>query len=217
MGRSVCNPSSLPLRYNTVIRISLENRNNLSLQSSCPDTDWQGLIPMQPRARPGINRSIWGATASLMASLGMDVGDDYLHLPRDNDHDDYTSESLSSFEALLFLSSRPPGAAAYAAGIIPRVGIAGAPRDSELAAAVVQELTRVDASPDGTGCPICMDDDHVVWKETPYGHRFHGRCVETWLKAKGSCPMCRRQVVTMPTTRSGSWRILRSGRRLPSS
>uniref|UniRef100_A0A453QMA4 RING-type E3 ubiquitin transferase n=1 Tax=Aegilops tauschii subsp. strangulata TaxID=200361 RepID=A0A453QMA4_AEGTS len=51
-------------------------------------------------------------------------------------------------------------------------------------------------------CPICLhdDDDNGAWKETPCGHRFHGRCVEWWLQDKGSCPMCRRQVVTMPAT-----------------
>ncbi|KAM3207197.1 hypothetical protein ACQJBY_062421 [Aegilops geniculata] len=132
----------------------------------------------------------------------MDIGEDYLHLPRDSDHDEYMTEALSSLEALLFLSSRPPGTAA---GIIPRVNLAGAPRDSDVAAAVAGALKTVDAPSDGRGCLICMDDDKVLWKETPCGHRFHGRCVETWLKAKGSCPMCRRQVVTMPTTRSASW------------
>jgi hypothetical protein len=54
---------------------------------------------------------------------------------------------------------------------------------------------------DGRGCPICLvDDDTDGWKETPCGHRFHGRCVEMWLHAKGSCPMCRHQVVTRSTT-----------------
>ena len=60
-------------------------------------------------------------------------------------------------------------------------------------------LKTVEGPSDGRDCPICLqDDDTVAWKETPCGHRFHGRCVERWLQAKGSCPMCRRQVVTMP-------------------
>lgn len=149
--------------------------------------------------------------------LPQDHDEDYLHLPHDHDYDEYTREALSAAEALLFLHPRPPGAAEYAAGIIPRVGVAAAPRDSELAAAVAKALTTVDGPSDDRGCPICMDDDEVAWKETkPCGHRFHGRCVEPWLKAKGSCPMCRRQVVARPT-QSSSWTILSSGRRLPSS
>ncbi|EEC75369.1 hypothetical protein OsI_11820 [Oryza sativa Indica Group] len=31
----------------------------------------------------------------------------------------------------------------------------------------------------------------------PCGHRFHGGCLEKWLRAHGTCPMCRHQ---MPTT-----------------
>ncbi|KAF7045564.1 hypothetical protein CFC21_054659 [Triticum aestivum] len=89
------------------------------------------------------------------------------------------------------------------AGIIPHVGAAEAPEglDLALAAAVDEALKMVDApsSDDGLNCPICLeDDDTAAWKETPCGHRFHGRCVQRWLQAKGSCPMCRRQVVAMP-------------------
>ncbi|KAE8774807.1 putative RING finger protein [Hordeum vulgare] len=146
--------------------------------------------------------------------LAMDVGEDYLHLPRDDDYDEYASEALSPVDALLSLHPRPPGAAA---GIIPRVAVAGIPGGSELAAAVARALTTVDAPSDGGGCPICMDDDEVAWKETPCGHRFHGGCVETWLKSKGSCPMCRHQVVALPMPMpSSSLRILWSSRRLRS-
>lgn len=206
-----------------------------------------------PRAHSDMSRSISGATASLMAWLAMDVGEDYLHLPQDHDHgedflhlphddnhgedylhlphdddhDDYTREGLPAVEGQLFLHPRPPGAAAYVAGIIPRVGVAAAPRDSDLAAAVARALATVDAPSDGRGCPICLDDDQAAggaWKETrPCGHRFHGRCVEPWLKAKESCPMCRQQVVTMPMPMpmpmpiSSLGTILWSARRLPSS
>uniref|UniRef100_A0A453QLN9 RING-type domain-containing protein n=1 Tax=Aegilops tauschii subsp. strangulata TaxID=200361 RepID=A0A453QLN9_AEGTS len=47
----------------------------------------------------------------------------------------------------------------------------------------------------------------AAWKETPCRHRFHGRCVEKWLKAKGSCPMCRRQVVTMPAAAAAPYQF----------
>jgi hypothetical protein len=86
---------------------------------------------------------------------------------------------------------------------IPGVGVGGDSDDSQLALAVSEALKTVEAphdDDDGHGCPICLeDDDTAVWKETPCGHRFHGRCVERWLHAKGSCPMCRHQVVTRST------------------
>ncbi|KAF7045563.1 hypothetical protein CFC21_054658 [Triticum aestivum] len=76
--------------------------------------------------------------------------------------------------------------------------------------ALGEALKTVEAPSDGQGCPICMEEDADedaatgAWKETPCGHRFHGRCVERWLHAKGSCPMCRRQVVTMPAAAASS-------------
>ncbi|KAM3207203.1 hypothetical protein ACQJBY_062426 [Aegilops geniculata] len=84
--------------------------------------------------------------------------------------------------------------------------------DPALGEAVAEALKTVEApsDSDGQGCPICMEDDDGddaatgAWKETPCGHRFHGRCVERWLHAKGSCPMCRRQVVTMHATAATS-------------
>ncbi|KAK4358065.1 hypothetical protein RND71_023675 [Anisodus tanguticus] len=42
-------------------------------------------------------------------------------------------------------------------------------------------------------CAICLDELRVggVVKEMPCKHRFHGDCVEKWLKIHGSCPICR--------------------------
>ncbi|XBI75659.1 hypothetical protein VPH35_069012 [Triticum aestivum] len=239
---------SLKKKIEAPIRTNLENGNNYGSPPPARTRSPMATINSntRPRSHSDISRSISGASASLMAWLAMDVGEDYLHLPQDHDHgedflhlphdddhgedylhlphdhdhDEYTREALSTVQGLLLLHPRPPGAAAYAAGIIPRVGVAAAPRDSELAAAVAKALTTVDAPSDGRGCPICLDDDQVsggAWKETkPCGHRFHGRCVQPWLQAKGSCPMCRRQVVARPT-QSSSWAILSSGGRLLSS
>ncbi|KAI4973783.1 hypothetical protein ZWY2020_041564 [Hordeum vulgare] len=98
--------------------------------------------------------------------------------------------------------------------VIPHVGVARAPDDPACALVVDEALKTVHAPSDGHDCPICMEDDDVdddaatasprAWRETPCGHRFHKQCVERWLRVKGSCPMCRRQVVTMPATRSPS-------------
>ncbi|VAH74266.1 unnamed protein product [Triticum turgidum subsp. durum] len=74
------------------------------------------------------------------------------------------------------------------------------PRQPELekssAATVDEVLKPVEAPSDGEGCSICLDQEGAtaVWKETVWGHIFHGRCVERWLQMKGSCPMCRRQL-----------------------
>ncbi|XBI75657.1 hypothetical protein VPH35_069010 [Triticum aestivum] len=99
------------------------------------------------------------------------------------------------------------GAAVNAADITALVGIAG-DVDPALAAAVDEALKTVDALSDdqGLNCPICLEeDDKAAWKETPCGHRFHGRCVQRWLQAKGSCPMCRHQVVTIPAADDESY------------
>ncbi|MCD9559798.1 hypothetical protein HAX54_018097 [Datura stramonium] len=42
-------------------------------------------------------------------------------------------------------------------------------------------------------CAICLDEWEIggVVKEMPCKHRFHGDCVEKWLKIHGSCPICR--------------------------
>lgn len=47
---------------------------------------------------------------------------------------------------------------------------------------------------EGSGeCAICLDEwegkDTVV-KEMPCKHRFHGECIEKWLRIHGNCPVC---------------------------
>ncbi|KAM3347832.1 hypothetical protein ACQJBY_021631 [Aegilops geniculata] len=56
----------------------------------------------------------------------------------------------------------------------------------------------VETPSEGEGCPICLGQEEAAataWKETACGHSFHGRCVERWLETKGTCPMCRRQLL----------------------
>ncbi|KAL4574230.1 hypothetical protein LXL04_021056 [Taraxacum kok-saghyz] len=45
-------------------------------------------------------------------------------------------------------------------------------------------------------CVICLEEWGVgdVVKEMPCKHKFHGGCVEKWLKIHGSCPVCRHQM-----------------------
>ncbi|KAL9687730.1 hypothetical protein QQ045_032137 [Rhodiola kirilowii] len=42
-------------------------------------------------------------------------------------------------------------------------------------------------------CAICLDGMTAA-KEMPCKHRFHGGCVERWLRIHGSCPVCRFQM-----------------------
>ncbi|XP_020173406.1 uncharacterized protein [Aegilops tauschii subsp. strangulata] len=113
--------------------------------------------------------------ASLMPSLAMDL------LQEEGGHEDILPEDFVG------------------------VGVVGDADDPELAALVAGALKTVDAlsddDDDELSCPICLEeDDAAAWKETPCGHRFHRRCVERWLREKESCPMCRREIVTMPAT-----------------
>nr|XP_020151377.1 E3 ubiquitin-protein ligase RNF181-like [Aegilops tauschii subsp. strangulata] len=135
-----------------------------------------------------------------MASDAMDTAED---LPQEGDGlvDVAVDGQLFRRSTLALLALF--GAALNAADITLDVTAADAPNDLDPAvvAAVAEALKTVDAplSDEGLNCPICLeDDDTASWKETPCGHRFHGRCVEKWLQAKGGCPMCRCQVVAMP-------------------
>ncbi|KQK19883.1 hypothetical protein BRADI_1g51051v3 [Brachypodium distachyon] len=75
--------------------------------------------------------------------------------------------------------------------------------DDDLAAAALKDT----AAPDGSAYPICLLDDEEdadmtpgAWKETACGHKFHGPCIEEWLRGQGSCPICRRELVIKTPT-----------------
>ncbi|XP_062111587.1 E3 ubiquitin-protein ligase MPSR1 [Humulus lupulus] len=60
--------------------------------------------------------------------------------------------------------------------------------------ASIEAMPSVEVSDDGGGeCVICLEEFQLggVAKEMPCKHRFHGDCVEKWLKLHGSCPVCR--------------------------
>lgn len=57
----------------------------------------------------------------------------------------------------------------------------------------------------GTECVICMEDWGVgdVVKEMPCQHKFHGGCVEKWLKIHATCPVCRCKMMEEDEKKSG--------------
>lgn len=40
-------------------------------------------------------------------------------------------------------------------------------------------------------CPICLEPCQGTIKTIQCGHRFHAACIDTWLKLKNSCALCR--------------------------
>ncbi|GAB2287801.1 hypothetical protein Dimus_022161 [Dionaea muscipula] len=61
--------------------------------------------------------------------------------------------------------------------------------------AEIESITVATVSEEGVECTICLDE-FVVGGEAkvmPCKHRFHGSCIDKWLKLHGSCPVCRSQ------------------------
>ncbi|XBI25893.1 hypothetical protein VPH35_050726 [Triticum aestivum] len=52
--------------------------------------------------------------------------------------------------------------------------------EESCAATAAEVLKPVETPSDGEGCPICLGQEKAAatwWKETAYGHSFHGRCL----------------------------------------
>lgn len=62
----------------------------------------------------------------------------------------------------------------------------------------IEALPRVEIAVESSGCPsspsccvICLEELGEWAREMPCRHRFHGHCIERWLRINGSCPVCR--------------------------
>ncbi|WOL02690.1 hypothetical protein Cni_G11409 [Canna indica] len=79
--------------------------------------------------------------------------------------------------------------------------------------ASIAALKAVEPGEEGEGedCPVCLDalrsgiggeaaprnevgEGPAAVREMPCRHRFHGGCIEKWLRLHGSCPVCRYQM-----------------------
>ncbi|KAL0408699.1 UNVERIFIED_CONTAM: E3 ubiquitin-protein ligase MP [Sesamum radiatum] len=51
----------------------------------------------------------------------------------------------------------------------------------------------VNGENDDEQCVVCLEEWEAgnMAKEMPCKHKFHGDCIEKWLKIRGSCPVCR--------------------------
>lgn len=64
----------------------------------------------------------------------------------------------------------------------------GQPPASE---AAIEAMKAVEAGEEQRSeCSICLEE-WETGKEMPCGHKFHGGCIERWLRIHGSCPLCR--------------------------
>ncbi|KAJ6432291.1 hypothetical protein OIU84_019517 [Salix udensis] len=61
--------------------------------------------------------------------------------------------------------------------------------------ASIEAMPKVEIGEDNKDgeCAICLEEWELggAVKEMPCKHRFHGGCVEKWLKIHGNCPVCR--------------------------
>lgn len=42
-------------------------------------------------------------------------------------------------------------------------------------------------------CAICIQDQHIHWVNLKCNHKFHSKCIQTWLHKNIKCPICRQQ------------------------
>ncbi|KAK6139331.1 hypothetical protein DH2020_026923 [Rehmannia glutinosa] len=72
-------------------------------------------------------------------------------------------------------------------------GKTGRPPASKASIDAMASVEIVGGENDGDQCVICLEEwvSGEKAREMPCKHRFHGECIEKWLKIHGSCPVCR--------------------------
>lgn len=83
-------------------------------------------------------------------------------------------------------------------------GSPGPPPASKASIAALPVVERATGEGGAEECAVCLDG---LWaaaeegggtegevRQMPCGHRFHGGCIEKWLRIHGSCPVCRHRM-----------------------
>ncbi|KAL2226145.1 E3 ubiquitin-protein ligase RING1 [Sesamum indicum] len=72
-------------------------------------------------------------------------------------------------------------------------GKSGQPPASKASIDAMASVEIVGSENDDDPCVICLEEWEAgeKAKEMPCKHRFHGECIEKWLRIHGSCPVCR--------------------------
>eukprot|EP00516_Mucochytrium_quahogii_P005219 CAMPEP_0203763034 /NCGR_PEP_ID=MMETSP0098-20131031/15754_1 /ASSEMBLY_ACC=CAM_ASM_000208 /TAXON_ID=96639 /ORGANISM=" , Strain NY0313808BC1" /LENGTH=590 /DNA_ID=CAMNT_0050657637 /DNA_START=262 /DNA_END=2031 /DNA_ORIENTATION=- len=80
----------------------------------------------------------------------------------------------------------------------------GAQADEEGIELQEKQTTHSETAPDM--CSICLIDfeKKEVLKQLPCKHLFHEECIEPWLYRRGTCPLCKRHVITGEETEEGT-------------
>ncbi|KAI3467335.1 hypothetical protein Pfo_023998 [Paulownia fortunei] len=86
----------------------------------------------------------------------------------------------------------------------------GQPPASKSSIDAMASVEIVGGENDDEQCVICLEEWEAgeKAKEMPCKHRFHGECIEKWLKIHGSCPVCRYE---MPVDETDDEKKRRSG------
>ncbi|XP_040377552.1 probable E3 ubiquitin-protein ligase RHC2A [Oryza brachyantha] len=103
------------------------------------------------------------------------------------------ASASASASAIDVLRHQMVSAGAGAGDLFDDLCAAPPARASRVAADALRD---VDGGGGGDDCAICLDrgDAAAAWKETPCGHSFHGGCLEKWVAAHTTCPLCRHQM-----------------------
>lgn len=81
--------------------------------------------------------------------------------------------------------------------------------------ASIEAMPAVEINELGEECVVCLEEWEVggLAKEMPCKHRFHGECIEKWLKVHGTCPVCRYKMPVEDNDEKSSKNDENSGRR----
>ncbi|KAJ3673373.1 hypothetical protein LUZ60_006747 [Juncus effusus] len=75
-------------------------------------------------------------------------------------------------------------------------GSGGSPPASKASIDALKTVKKEENGEGESACVVCLEglferEEEGLVKEMPCGHKYHGDCIEKWLRIHGSCPVCR--------------------------